>query len=106
MQLDGSVIGTTPLVPVTSTSPLAHVVKTGEDSAPAVPGQPNALSQHAFSFASVGRSLFSFTFSAPSALGVHTVAAVVLIGGTSTPIYAPVVSHFLVLLKGFSRSSS
>ena len=94
MQVDGAVIGTTPLVPVngTSSTPLAHIVETGSSGARTVPPQPNRIMRRALSLTAVGRSVFSYTFLAPSTPGAHTIMAVVTSGGTTTPIAAPVVS--------------
>ncbi len=90
-------IGTTPLVPVSDTSqtPLAHIVKTDPDGLSVVPAQSNTSLPRTFSFAAVGRSVFFYTFLAPSSPGSHTIVAIALSGGTTTPISAPLVSQYL-----------
>ncbi len=98
MQVDGAVIGTTPLVPVNETSqtPLAHIVKTSSDGISGVPAQSTTSLQRSVSFAAVGRSVFSYTFLAPSTPGTHTIAAVAVSGGMTTPIAAPLVRLYLL----------
>ena len=88
-------IGTTPLLPVNNTLQvsLAHIVKTSSDMTNIVPAQSDTLLQHTFSFATIGRSVFSYTFLAPSTPGTHTIMAVAMSGGTTTPISAPLVSR-------------
>lgn len=101
-QVDSAVIGTTPLVPVNATlsSPLAHIVETSSNGVHTVPARPNVLIRRAVSLAAMGRSVFSYTFLAPSTPGAHTIVAVATIatsGGGVTPIAAPVVSCSLDL---------
>ena len=78
-------IGTTPLVPVedtTATSFEQHVAFAGSSAPTQAPG-------HRFtSLASIGVSLFSFTFTAPSTPGVHTITAVATTNGTTIPVTA------------------
>ena len=89
LQVDGSVIGTTPLVPVngsTATSFQQHLSRPGIVAPPHAPG-------HRFtSFASVGVSVFSFTFTAPSTPGTHSITAIAFASGTAIPVSAAVVS--------------
>ena len=96
MQVDGSVIGTTPLVPVNDTSqtPLAHTVETSSKRNIAIPSQSHTSLQQSFNLAVVGRSVFSYTFPAPSTPGTHTIMAVAVSGGTTIPISAPLASPF------------
>ena len=95
-QVDGSVIGTTPLVPVedsTATSFEQHVALAASSASTQAPG-------HRFtSFASIGVSLFSYTFTAPSTPGVHTLTAVATTNGTTIPVTASGVSVLFAMCE-------
>ena len=90
-QVDGTLIGTSPLVPVndTSATPLGQLVTTSAGP----PAMPAAPAQRPLSFAKVGRSVFSYTFNVPSSPCTHTIMAVAIARGTVIPISAPVVSN-------------
>ena len=91
--MDGVVIGSTPLVPIndTSATPMAHLVDTAPDGAPGVPALPAAGHQPTFSFAAIGRSVFSYTFTTPSQ-GDYVIMALLFSSGNRVPISPPVVS--------------
>ena len=92
--MDGVVIGTAPLVPVDNTSavPMAHIVDTTLASAPGVPASPATRRRPTFSFAVVGRSTFSFTFSTPSLGDYIIMASIFSPDGKKVPTSNPAVS--------------
>ena len=96
-QMDGVVIGTTPLVPVNDTSavPMAQLIDTTTIGALTAPAPPAVRRRPSFSFAAVGRSTFTFTFPTPS-LGDYVIMASILSpNGTKVPISDPAVSPVL-----------